>query len=52
MWCKQLPFNVKWFIITHSSMHSTNNSVLAGVVVVVIPYILESNPHLFTVSEG
>ena len=28
--------NVKWFIITHSLMHSTNNSVLAAVVVVVI----------------
>jgi len=28
--------NVKWFTITHSSMHSTNNSVLVAVVVVVI----------------
>jgi len=36
MWCKQLPVNVKWFTITHSSTHCTNNLVLAAVVVVVI----------------
>lgn len=28
--------NAKWLIITYSSMHSTNNLVLAAVVVVVI----------------
>jgi len=43
--------NVKWFIITHSSMHSTNNLVLAAVVVVVIAVTLTTFPNIIRVEE-